>query len=71
MRLITTMEATHGSIVGVEGRIALPGGAVRELELVPTSVLPARMRGRDTSADMERTLPLDAVVEAWESETPD
>ncbi|MDO5053670.1 MAG: helicase-associated domain-containing protein, partial [Pseudoclavibacter sp.] len=51
-------------------RIALPGGAVRELELVPTSVLPARMRGRDTSADVERTLPLDAVVEAWETQAP-
>lgn len=44
-------------------RITMPGGAPRELVLVPTSVLPERVRGRDAAAEMERTLPLSAITE--------
>ena len=43
-------------------RVRMPDGTERPFSIVPTSVAAGRVRGRDTSVDVERTLPLSLVV---------
>ncbi|WIE75287.1 helicase-associated domain-containing protein [Curtobacterium sp. MCSS17_007] len=42
--------------------VRMPDGSERPFSIVPTSVAAGRVRGRDTSVDVERTLPLSLVV---------
>ncbi|PZF55425.1 hypothetical protein DEJ23_12140 [Curtobacterium sp. MCSS17_008] len=42
--------------------VRMPDGSERPFSIVPTSVAAGRVRGRDTSLDVERTLPLSLVV---------
>ncbi|WP_416396237.1 MULTISPECIES: helicase-associated domain-containing protein [unclassified Curtobacterium] len=42
--------------------VRMPDGSERPFSIVPTSVAAGRVRGRDTAADVERTLPLSLVV---------
>ncbi|ROP72183.1 helicase-associated domain-containing protein [Curtobacterium sp. PhB115] len=42
--------------------VRMPDGTERPFSIVPTSVAAGRVRGRDTSVDVERTLPLSLVV---------
>lgn len=47
--------------------VRMPDGSERPFSIVPTSVAAGRVRGKDTTVDVERTLPLSLVV-AVESE---
>jgi hypothetical protein len=42
--------------------VRMPDGSERPFSIVPTSVAAGRIRGKDTTADVERTLPLSLVV---------
>ncbi|SDQ06315.1 Helicase conserved C-terminal domain-containing protein [Curtobacterium sp. UNCCL20] len=42
--------------------VRMPDGTERPFSIVPTSIAAGRVRGRDTAADVERTLPLSLVV---------
>ncbi|ROP58830.1 helicase-associated domain-containing protein [Curtobacterium sp. ZW137] len=42
--------------------VRMPDGSERPFSIVPTSVAAGRIRGKDTAADVERTLPLSLVV---------
>lgn len=42
--------------------VRMPDGSERPFSIIPTSVAAGRVRGRDTSVDVERTLPLSLVV---------
>ncbi len=42
--------------------VRMPDGSERPFSIVPTSVAAGRVRGKDTGADVERTLPLSLVV---------
>jgi len=42
--------------------VRMPDGSERPFSIVPTSVAAGRVRGKDTSVDVERTLPLSLVV---------
>lgn len=42
--------------------VRMPDGTERPFSIVPTSVAAGRIRGKDTAADVERTLPLSLVV---------
>ncbi|MCJ1714498.1 helicase-associated domain-containing protein [Microbacterium sp. M1A1_1b] len=42
--------------------VKMPDGTERPFSIVPTSVAAGRVRGKDTTADVERTLPLSLVV---------
>jgi len=44
--------------------VAMPGGATREFLLEVTGLGGGRLRGRDRSADVERTLPVTSIVSA-------
>ncbi|WP_144760139.1 helicase-associated domain-containing protein [Curtobacterium sp. 9128] len=42
--------------------VRMPDGSERPFSIVPTSVAAGRIRGKDTAADVERTLPLSLVL---------
>ena len=42
--------------------VALPSGDVKRYRLAPTALVNGRVRGRDVAAEIERTLPLAAIV---------
>ncbi|MEN2740286.1 helicase-associated domain-containing protein [Microbacterium sp. X-17] len=48
--------------------VAMPGGATREFLLEVTGLGGGRLRGRDRSADVERTLPVASIVSARPAE---
>ncbi|AWB90478.1 helicase-associated domain-containing protein [Homoserinimonas hongtaonis] len=41
--------------------VTVPGGAIVEFDLMPTSVAGGRLRARDRRSDIERTLPLSSI----------
>ncbi|GAB2520106.1 helicase-associated domain-containing protein [Paramicrobacterium agarici] len=59
--LIRQLELAVRSRSTVIVAVAMPGGETVELSLEPTGLAGGRLRGRDSTADVERTLPLASI----------
>ncbi|PPG39726.1 helicase-associated domain-containing protein [Pseudoclavibacter sp. RFBA6] len=65
------LEVARRAKSEVTVRVDLGGGKETTLRLVPMSVAAGRLRARDLAADVERTLPIRAILEVQLSEQPD
>ncbi|PPG03277.1 hypothetical protein C5E06_12840 [Pseudoclavibacter sp. RFBI5] len=65
------LEVARRAKSEVTVRVDLGGGKETTLRLVPMSVAAGRLRARDLAADVERTLPIRAILEVQLSEVPE
>ncbi|WP_166981016.1 helicase-associated domain-containing protein [Paramicrobacterium fandaimingii] len=59
--LVRQLELAVRSKSTVVVSVAMPGGKTIDLSLEPTGIGGGRLRGRDSTADVERTLPLSSI----------
>ncbi|QPZ37358.1 helicase-associated domain-containing protein [Paramicrobacterium chengjingii] len=60
--LVRQLELAVRSKATVVVSVAMPGGKTIDLSLEPTGIGGGRLRGRDSTADVERTLPLSSII---------
>lgn len=66
--LVRQLELAVRSKASVVVSVAMPGGKTIDLSLEPTGIGGGRLRGRDSTADVERTLPLSSIISVSRSD---